>query len=224
MEFGFTVEEETFRQEVTNFLDKELPQEYDMAVINPAEDRYRDGVWELQKVMARKFGEKGWLSLGWPKEYGGSESSPFLSAILQEEIHYRGAPGWDGFTVGMLSPTLIHFGTEQQKKQHLPYIARGEKFWCEGFSEPDTGSDLASIKTLARQEGNNLVVDGRKLWTSGAHKADWCFLLVRTDPVPSKKHMGISFLLLDMKTPGITVNTIADMAGGRNLCEIFLMV
>ena len=134
MEFGFTTEEESFRQEVRNFLDKELPPEFDLAVINPAEDRYRDGVWELQKVLARKFGEKGWLTLGWPEEYGGTTGSPFLSIILQEEIHYRGAPGWDGFTVGMLAPTLIRFGTEQQKEQHLPAIASGEIFWCEGFS------------------------------------------------------------------------------------------
>lgn len=221
MEFGFSAEEESFRQEVRSFLDKELPLEHDLAVINPAEDRYRDGVWELQKVMARKFGEKGWLTLGWPKEYGGREGSPFLGAILQEEIHYRGAPGWDGFTVGMLAPTIIRFGTEEQKKQHLPPIARGERFWCEGFSEPETGSDLASIQTSAREDGDSLVINGRKLWTSGAHKADWCFLLVRTDPAPPKKHMGITFLLLDMKTPGITVRVITDMGGGGNLCEVF---
>ena len=221
MEFGFTAEEEFFRQEVRSFLEKELPLEHDLAVINPAEDRYRDGVWELQKVMARKFGEKGWLTLGWPKEYGGRESSPFLGAILQEEIHYRGAPGWDGFTVGMLAPTIIRFGSEEQKRKHLLPIACGERFWCEGFSEPETGSDLASIQTSAREDGDNLVINGRKLWTSGAHKADWCFLLVRTDPAPPKKHMGITFLLLDMKTPGITVRVITDMGGGGNLCEVF---
>ncbi|MGD9394350.1 MAG: acyl-CoA dehydrogenase family protein [Dehalococcoidia bacterium] len=221
MEFGFTAEEEAFRQEVRRFLEKELPLEHDLAVINPAEDRYRDGVWELQKAMARKFGKKGWLTLGWPKEYGGRECSPLLGAIFQEEIHYRGTPGWDGFTVGMLAPTIIRFGTEEQKKQHLLPIARGERFWCEGFSEPETGSDLASIQTSAREDGDSLVINGRKLWTSGAHKADWCFLLVRTDPAPPKKHMGITFLLLDMQTPGITVRVITDMGGGDNLCEVF---
>lgn len=222
MEFGFTAEEEAFRREVRDFLDRELPPDYELAVINPAEDRYRDGVWELQRVLARKFGEKGWLTLGWPEEYGGKETSPWLNAILQEEIHYRGAPGWDGFTVGMLAPTLIRFGTEEQKKQYLPSIARGEKFWCEGFSEPEVGSDLASIRTSAREESDSLVINGRKLWTSGAHRADWCFLVARTDPAPPKKHMGITFLLLDMKTPGITIRTITDMGGGRNLCEVFL--
>lgn len=222
MEFGFTAEEESFRQEVRRFLDKELPPEFDLAVINPAEDRYRDGVWELQKVLARKFGEKGWLTLGWPEEYGGSGGSPFLNIILQEEIHYRGAPGWDGFTVGMLAPTLIRFGTERQKKQHLPPIASGKIFWCEGFSEPEAGSDLASIQTRAREDGDSLVLNGRKVWTSGAHKADWCFLLVRTDPSAAKKHDGITFLLMDMKTPGITVRTITDIGGGSNLCEVFL--
>src|SRR4030067_2670748 len=113
MEFGFTAEEESFRQEVRSFLNKELPPEYELAVINPAEDRYRNGVWELQKVLARKFGEKGWFTLGWPEEYGGREGSAFLSVILQEEIHYRGAPGWDGVTVGMVAPTPIRLGTER---------------------------------------------------------------------------------------------------------------
>ncbi|MBN1368218.1 MAG: acyl-CoA dehydrogenase family protein [Dehalococcoidales bacterium] len=221
MDFSFTSEEEAFRREVRSFLDKELPAEYDIAVINPAEDRYRDGVWELQKVLARKFGEKGWLNLNWPEEYGG-KGSIILSTIFQEEIHYRGAPGWDGFTVGMLAPTLIRFGTEQQKKEHLPPIARGERFWCEGFSEPEVGSDLASIRTSAREDGDRLIINGQKLWTSGAHKADWCFLLVRTNPSPPKKHMGITFLLLDMRTPGISVRTITDMGGGNNLCEVFL--
>jgi alkylation response protein AidB-like acyl-CoA dehydrogenase len=222
MEFSFTAEEEAFRQEVRSFLDKELPAEYELAVINPAEDRYRNGVWELQKTLARKYGEKGWLTLNWPKEYGGKEGSPILGAILQEEIHYRGAPGWDGFTVGMLVPTLIRFGTDEQKKQHLPPIARGERFWCEGFSEPDAGSDLASLQTLAREENGKFIINGRKIWTSGAYKADWCFLLARTESGLPKKHMGITFLLLDMKTPGITVRTITDMGGGNNLCEVFL--
>ncbi|OGO14818.1 MAG: hypothetical protein A2Z02_04345 [Chloroflexi bacterium RBG_16_48_7] len=221
MEFGFTDRQTAFRNEVKKFLDRELPSEYDLAVINPAEDRYRDDVWELQKSLARKFGEKGWLKLSWPAEYSGKDNDPFLYYILQEEIHYRGAPGWDGFTIGMLAPTLIRFGTEKQKEQHLVPIGKGEIFWCEGFSEPEAGSDLASIQTTAWEDGNNLIINGQKIWTSGAHRADWCFLLARTDPSSPKKHMGLSFLLLDMKTQGISVRQISDMGGGHNLCQVF---
>jgi alkylation response protein AidB-like acyl-CoA dehydrogenase len=222
MEFGFTAEEESFRYEVRSFLDKELPSDYEMAIINPAEDRYRDDVWELQKAMARKFGEKGWLTLGWPEGYCRKEASPLLPVILQEEISYRGAPGWDGEGVAMLAPLLIRFGTEQQKKQHVLPIARGETFWCQGFSEPEAGSDLASLRTVAREDGDSFIINGSKLWTSGAHRADWGYLLVRTDPTAPKKYMGLSFLLLDMKTPGITVRTITDIGNGHGLCEVFL--
>jgi len=221
MEFRFTEEEESFRQEVSSFLDAEMPADWIMPIINPSEDLYHDEVWKLHKVMARKMGEKGWLSLTWPKEYDGREASPIFSAIFQEEIRYRGAPGWDPQGVSMLAPIIIHYGTEEQKRRHLPPIARGEIFWCEGYSEPQSGSDLASVQTTAVQDGDNLVIDGQKLWCSGANICDWCHLLVRTDPNAPKKHMGLTYLLLDMKTPGITVRPIQDMCGGQALCEVF---
>ena len=221
MEFTFTKEEESFRREVQSFLDTELPADQIMPIVNPAEDLYRDDVWELNKVMARKMGERGWLSLGWPKEYGGKEGSPLLPAILQEEIRYRGAPGWDPQGVSMVAPLLIHFGTEQQRRLHLPAIARGEVFWCEGYSEPQAGSDLASVQTTAVEEGDSFIIHGQKLWVSGAHLTDWCHLLARTNPAAPKKHMGLSYFLVDMKTPGITVRPIRDMCNGQGLCEVF---
>jgi len=221
MEFTFTKEEESFRREVRSFLDTELPADQIMPIVNPAEDLYRDDVWELHKVMARKMGERGWLSLGWPKEYGGKEGSPLLPAILQEEIRYRGAPGWDPQGVSMVAPLLIHFGTEQQRRLHLPAIARGEVFWCEGYSEPQAGSDLASVQTTAVEEGDSFIIHGQKLWVSGAHLTDWCHLLARTNPAAPKKHMGLSYFLVDMKTPGITVRPIRDMCNGQGLCEVF---
>ena len=134
MEFSFTEEEELFREEVKNFLDAELPADLLMPVLNPASDLYRDDVWALHKVMAKKLAEKGWLALTWPKEYGGKEASHMFSAILHEEMGYRGVPGIDNQGTGMIGPLLIHFGTEEQKKKHIPPIVRGEIFWCEGSS------------------------------------------------------------------------------------------
>jgi alkylation response protein AidB-like acyl-CoA dehydrogenase len=221
MEFAFTEEEESFRQEVRSFLDTELPADWIMPIVNPAEDLYRDEVWQLHKVMARKMGEKGWLSLSWPKEYGGKEASPVLNAIFQEEVRYRGAPGRDPQGVDMVAPLLIHFGTEEQKRQHLPGIARGEVFWCEGYSEPQVGSDMASVQTTAVDEGDSFIIDGQKLWVSGAHVTDWCHLLARTNPAAPKKHMGLTYFLVNMKTAGITVRPIRDMCGGHGLCEVF---
>jgi len=221
MEFTFTQEEEAFRQEVRKFLDKEMPQGLIIPVVNLAEDLYQDEVWELHKVMARKLGKKGWLSLDWPREYGGQGLSAMYSAIFQEEMRYCGAPGWDPQGVSMVAPLLIHFGTEEQKRKHLPPIARGEVFWCEGYSEPQVGSDLASVQTVAVEDRDNFVIHGQKLWTSGAHVTDWCQLLARTNPTAPKKHQGLTHFLVDMKTPGIDVRPIADICNGRGLCEVF---
>ncbi len=221
MEFGFTPEEESFRQEVKNFLQKELTSEQLIPIINPAEDPVRDNIRGIHKVMARKLGEKGWLSLGWPKEYGGKEGSIVLSAILHEEMRYSGAPGFNG-PGAMLGPTLIRFGTPQQKSQHLPLIARGEILWTQAFSEPEAGCDLASLQTTAKEDGDSYIINGRKVWSSGAYDADWGFFLIQTDPDAPKKHHGMTFFMMDMKTPGITVRPIKDMGGGDGLCEIFL--
>jgi len=221
MEFRFTKEQEAFRQELRDFLEAEMPPHMLMPVINPAEDLYRDEVWALHKIMARKMGERGWLSLTWPKEYGGMEADEIMSCIFQEEIRYRAAPGWDPQGVSMVAPLLMHFGTSEQKEKHIPPIARGEVFWCEGYSEPDVGSDLASVRTTAVADGDSFIINGQKLWTSGANKTDWCHMLIRTDPKAPKKHRGLTYFLVDMQTEGITVRPITDMCGGATLCEVY---
>ncbi|MBW1799571.1 MAG: acyl-CoA dehydrogenase family protein [Deltaproteobacteria bacterium] len=221
MRFTFTKEQEAFRREVHRFLESEMPPELLMPVINLAEDLYRDDIWELHKVMARKIGKRGWFSLTWPREYGGIEADEIMSCIFQEEMRYHGAPGWDPQGVCMVAPLIMHFGTEEQKRTHIPPIARGEIFWCEGYSEPDVGSDLASVRTTAVEGGGGFVINGQKLWTSGAHKTDWCHMLVRTDPDAPKKHRGLTYFLLDMQTEGITVRPVIDMCGGATLCEVF---
>ena len=221
MEFGFTGQQQKFRAQVRDFVESELPPHMIMPVVNLAEDLYRDDVWDLHKHMARKLGERGWLSLGWPEQYGGKNESPMLSAVFQEELRYRGAPGWDPQGSSMVGPLILHFGMEEQKKRFLPGIASGEVSWCQGYSEPEAGSDLASLKTTAVRNGDHFILNGQKLWTSGAHLADWCHLLARTDQSASNKHAGLTYFLLDMNTPGISVRTIEDMCGGHGLCEVF---
>lgn len=219
MEFGFTEEEKAFRLEVRQFFKENLPSNNGLIVINPSEDNYLDRVWELNKVMAQKLGEKGWLSLDWPEEFGGKPNSPLLSSIIQEELGYSGAPGWSG-TFLVFAPLLIRFGTEQQKSRFLPAIRTGKMFWCEAYSEPEAGTDLASLKTLAIEDHDGFIINGEKLWVSGAKHVDWCHFLARTDPAAPKKHQGITYFLADLKTPGITVQPITDMDGDQALCRI----
>jgi len=221
MEFSFTKEEEALRQEVRSFLDAELPKDWIMPIIFSASDLYKDDVLELHRVMAPKLAQKGWLCYDWPEEYGGQGGSQMMAAIIQEELGYRGSPGMDPQGIYMLGPLIIHFGTEKQKQQHLPPIARGEILWCEGYSEPEAGSDLASVQTMAVEDGDHFVINGQKLWTSGASKSEWCHLIVRTDFDLPKKHQGLTYFLLDMKTPGITVRPIQDMCEGQSLAEVF---
>jgi len=172
------------------------------------------------RAMARKLGAKGWLSLTWPEQYGGKNASPIFQLILAEELEHRRCPGVDLFGVGMIAPTLIQFASEEQKREHLPRIANGEVLWCECLSEPDAGSDLASLKTQATEDGDYFVINGQKVWTSGAHGADWCILLARTDRELAK-HRGLSFFLVDMKTPGITVRPLVNMTGDHEFNEVF---
>jgi len=221
MDFSFTEEEERFRQEVREFLKKELlPPNWDEICPSREEMFDRDDYWAMFRQMQRKLGSKGYLSLAWPKEYGGQARSFIEQAIFAEEIAYHRALGIDVFGVKMLSPTLLLFGTEEQKKTFLPPIAKGEIVWCQGYSEPNAGSDLASVQTRAEDKGDHFLVNGQKIWTTGAHRADWQFLLARTDPT-APKHRGISFLMVDMKTPGITVRPLENAAGEKSFCEVF---
>ena len=214
MEFKFTAEDEEFRGELRAFMKAELPNPWEGAGRYPEDDD-----WDLNRVIRQKMAEKGWLTMHWPEEYGGQNASPVKSAIYNEEIAYLRAPGRDIFGVRMLGPTLMIHGSDEQKKTHLPAVAKGEIQWCQGYSEPESGSDLASLSTRAVRDGDELVINGGKVWTTMAHRADWIMLLTRTDP-DAPKHRGISFVLVDMKSPGVTVRPIINMAGGHEFNQV----
>jgi alkylation response protein AidB-like acyl-CoA dehydrogenase len=172
------------------------------------------------KTWAQAMGGRGWGTPTWPAAYGGGGLSAAQAKVLQQEMNAIGA--WNpigGMGVMMFGPTLLEYGTEAQKQLHIPPIVRGELRWCQGFSEPGAGSDLASLQTRCEDKGDHWLVNGQKVWTSGAQWADWCFCLVRTDT--SKKHEGISFLLIDMKTPGVEVRPIRLISGNSPFCETF---
>jgi alkylation response protein AidB-like acyl-CoA dehydrogenase len=214
VEFKFTEQDEEFRKELRAFMKAELPDSWEGAGRYPEEDD-----WDLNIVIRKKMAEKGWLTMHWPEEYGGQAASPVKSAIYNEEIAYMRAPGRDIFGVRMLGPTLMIHGSEEQKKTHLPSVANGDIQWCQGYSEPESGSDLASLSTRAVRDGDEFVINGGKVWTTMAHRADWIMLLTRTDP-DAPKHRGISFVLVDMKSPGVTVRPIINMAGGHEFNQV----
>lgn len=205
MEFDFTPEEEQFRTELREFLASELPDDWTGGMDEDVED------WDFTLEMRKKLAEKGWLTMAWPEEYGGRGASHMMQLIFAEEMAYYRAPGRDQFGTKMLAPTLMIHGTEEQKREYLQPIAKGAVQWCQGYSEPESGSDLASLQTRAVEDGDDFVVNGTKIWTSNAHHADHIMLLTRTDP-DAPKHRGISFLLADMNTPGIEVRPIINMA------------
>jgi hypothetical protein len=201
MEFRFSAEDEAFRQEVRAFIRAELP-------------KVREG-----ESFTKKLAAKGWLTMSWPKEYGGQGAPHLRQLVYNEEMAYHRAPGQ---TMGAdrVGPTLILFGTEEQKAQFLPAIVRDEITWCQGFSEPGSGSDLASLQTRAVRDGDCWVINGQKIWTSNAQRADYMILLARTDP-DAPKHRGITYFLVDMKLPGITVRPLVQMTGQAGFNEVF---
>jgi alkylation response protein AidB-like acyl-CoA dehydrogenase len=169
----------------------------------------------------RKLGARRWLAGPWPQEHGGLGWSPGRTAAFRDELGRAGAPWLVPFGVTMVGPVIYTFGSEAQKRRFLPAIVRNEEWWCQGYSEPGAGSDLAALRTRAVRDGDHYVVNGQKIWTTLAHWADWMFCLVRTDPDAPKKQQGISFLLIDMKTPGITVRPLITLDLGHHLNEVF---
>ena len=214
MRFDFTPEESDFRRKLSAFLDGALPADWH----GPA-DESRDDHWALNQQIKKGLADRGWFVMSWPTEYGGADSSSMMNTIFAEEMAYRRAPGHDRFGTRMLGPTLMRFGSDSQRAEHLGAIARGEVQWCQGYSEPNSGSDLASLQTRAVLDGDNFIVNGAKIWTSLAHRADMMFMLVRTDP-DAAPHKGISLLLVDMKTPGIQVLPIINMAGVHSFNQV----
>ncbi len=217
MDFLFTAEEEAFRREVQDFLKEELPKSQERTVLHGGET---DEDWEFTKQFSRKLGEKGWIAIWWPREYGGLEGSDMQYLIFNEESAYHRAPRLDGGGTGIVGPTILSHGTEEQKKRFLPPIARGEVMWIQCFSEPDFGSDSAGIKTTAVENGDCYVINGQKTWISFGLHGDFCYMTTRTDP-EAPKHRGISYFLVDMKTPGITVSPITNMVGANGFCEVY---
>ncbi len=217
MEFRFTPEEERFRSDIREFLREELPADWAGAgaLGEAGEER-----WEFLRSFQSSLAERKWLTLGWPEEHGGLAAGHMMQVIYNEEMSYFRAPIQLGVGPDRVGPTIILYGSEEQKRQHLPAIASGNAVWCQGFSEPAAGSDLASLQTSAVADGDFFVVNGQKIWTSLAHHADWCILLARTDP-EAPKHKGISYFLLDMKTPGVEVRPLTDMMGRNTFNEVF---
>jgi alkylation response protein AidB-like acyl-CoA dehydrogenase len=216
MDLRFTPEEIAFREEVRTFIRDNLPADIRDRMKLGHGPRKEDTVrWQ------RILNAKGWAGLSWGKEYGGPGWSAIQKMIFLEENQIAPAPELSSFNITMIGPVLIQFGTDAQKKRFLPRAANLDDWWCQGFSEPGAGSDLASLKTAAKREGEFYIVNGQKIWTSTAHMADWCFVLVRTNPNARKRQEGISFILLDMKTPGITVRPIISIDGSHHLNEVF---
>ena len=215
MDLRFTDEENAFRDEIRTFMQKEIPVEIRRKVSEGHETR-RDDLVRCQRIL----NAKGWAVPRWPIEWGGQPWTPVEHYIFLEEMHQNSVPQPLQFNCDMVGPVIAHFGTEEQKRRFLPRIANLDDWWCQGFSEPGAGSDLASLKTRAVRHGDHYVVNGQKTWTTLAQYADWIFCLVRTDPA-AKKQEGISFLLIDMKTPGITVRPIITIDGRHEVNEVF---
>lgn len=216
MELRFTPEENEFRAEVRHFLQNEIPPHIRNKVSEGGKFERQDFV-----TAQRILNAKGWAVTNWPQEWGGQDWSPIQRYILNEELQLAGMAVPLPFNCSMVGPVIATFGNEAQKKRFLPATANLDIWWCQGFSEPEAGSDLASLKTRAVRDGDHYIVNGQKTWTTLAQYADWIFCLVRTDP-KAKKQEGISFLLIDMKTPGITVRPIITIEGHHEVNEVFL--
>jgi alkylation response protein AidB-like acyl-CoA dehydrogenase len=218
MDFHYSPEEENFRQEVRTWLETNVPED-----LRSGRDEDLPPVerWDRQTAWHKKLHEGNWIGIWWPKEYGGRGASVIEQAIFNQELARLGASGGVNMSgVTLLGPTLMHWGTEEQKARYLPKILPAEEIWCQGYSEPGAGSDLAALQTRAIEDGDHFVVNGQKVWTSWAQHADWIFLLVRTDP-SAPKHQGISYLLVDMHSPGITVRPLVQINGDSEFNEVF---
>ncbi len=215
MDLNFTAEELAFREEARRFFRTEVPQSIRDKVAG-GEGLTRDDMITSQRIL----NARGWATPNWPVQWGGQDWSPVQVYMYQDEMQQAHVPSPIGFNVTMVGPVIAQFGSEAQKQQFLPTTANADIFWCQGFSEPGSGSDLASLRTRAERKGDKYVINGQKIWTTLAQYADWIFCLVRTDTA-AKKQEGISFILVDMKTPGITVRPIVTIDGGREVNEVF---
>jgi len=218
LEFGWSQQEQAYRREVQAFLAEHLPPDWEeLSKGGPGSDAQAD----FSRGFCARLAERGWLTQSWPADFGGSDASPWRHAIFGEEMWGHGEPrGPQYMNVNWIGPAIMKYGTPAQQTEHLPPISRGETLWCQGFSEPEAGSDLAALRTLAVRDGDAYVVNGSKIWTSYVNHAQHCFLVVRTDP-DSRRHQGISVLLCPMDLPGIEVREIPSVVGDRYFFEVF---
>jgi len=212
MDFNDTAEEAKFREEARTWLEANIPGSEDLEGLDEVG---RAKLWQKRKYDA------GWACIRWPEEHGGRGSSAIEQVIFnQEESKFSTPPGVFVIGQGMCAPTLMAWATEEQCKEHLPSMASGEKIWCQLFSEPAGGSDLAALRTRAEKDGDEWVINGQKIWTSGAHYSDWGVLVTRSDP-SAPKHQGLTYFFLDMKSPGIEIKPIKQISGGANFNEVY---
>jgi alkylation response protein AidB-like acyl-CoA dehydrogenase len=220
MDFTLTPEQQSFRDEVRSWLTKNLPKDWSSKV-QAASDVPREEAYDFLRQWQRKMYDAGFVGLTWPKESGGRGLTFMEEMILQEEMALAKAPPvLNILAVGMAGPTINAYGTEEQKKRYPPKMLSCEEIWCQGYSEPNSGSDLAALQTRAVKDGDHYVINGQKVWTSLAHIADWMMLLARTDPA-APKHKGITYFLLDMHAPGVTVKPLKQITGDAEFNEVY---
>ncbi|MDE0909651.1 MAG: acyl-CoA dehydrogenase family protein [Myxococcota bacterium] len=221
MNTSFSKEDEIFRTEIVEWLARNLTGEF-ASVKGRGGPGDEHALFEERHAWERKLGADGWIGVGWPKEVGGRDLSLNQQVIFYEEYARAQGPGRVGHIgEGLLGPTLIHFGTDEQKARFLPGILSGETVWCQGYSEPNAGSDLANVQTRAERQGDEWVLNGQKVWTSGAAWSQWCFVVCRTDPDAQPKHRGISYILVPMDQEGVEIRPIEQMTGDSEFSEVF---
>jgi alkylation response protein AidB-like acyl-CoA dehydrogenase len=219
MDFAFSPRELAFAEEARVWLEAHVPREWRR---DHCWSRSDDPLWvEIARDWQRRLHEGGWAAISWPREHGGRGATVIERWLFEEALDRVGAPRpAAGAYVDLIGPAILHHGTDDQRRRFLRPLLSGEDLWCQGFSEPGAGSDLAALRTRGERDGDVFVVSGQKVWTSYAEVADWCFLLCRTEP-DAPKHKGISLLLVDMKSPGITVRPLEQMTGDAEFCEVF---
>jgi alkylation response protein AidB-like acyl-CoA dehydrogenase len=217
MDFRFTAEQERIRTDIRAFMQENLPAEFEESPVGTEWSGDPDE-YAVAHAFNKKLAKRGWLTAHWPREYGGLSLSIMEQVVLREEISYRRAPILNANGLNMLGPVLMLYGTEEQKRRHLPGIARAEVMWAQGYSEPNAGSDLASLQTRAVRNGDEYIINGSKIWTGHGLNADWIFVLARTDPT-APKHKGISFFLMPMNSPGLKVVPLQSMTNYVHFCQ-----
>ncbi len=220
MDFTYSAEDEAFRRELRAWLDANVTDEMRRPQLG---FMYEEGEedWRRRLAWHRTMHTAGWVGIGWPTEYGGRAATLTQRLIYEQEVARANPPELvNGVGIGLVGPTMFVWGTEEQKRRYLPKILAADEIWCQGYSEPNAGSDLASLQTRAVEEGDYFIVNGQKVWTSGAHHADLCILLARTDP-QAPKHRGISYLLVDMRSPGVSVRPLVQITGDHSFNQVF---